>query len=197
MKNLIVSTLLASSLLLSGCLSPGPQTAQPDPNQPISTETRVYNNNEFSLNFPADWDIIQPKDFTSDIPAETQVVIRNNIKNEDFTANINIIKHSFQSAAKNSLDYGQEILNRQKSGLLNYRETKKEIVKRTISGQTIDTYVVEFEAKLNQTDPILKFIQTFATKGNNGYTALGSYSTQENSLVMNQVMETVKSFQVN
>jgi hypothetical protein len=196
MNRLIISTILASSLLLSGCLSPGPQTNPPVTNPDISTETRVYNNNEFSITSPSAWDIIQPKDFTSDIPAETQVVIRNNIKNEDFTANVNVIKHSFQSS-KNSLDYGQEILNRQQSGLLNYRETKKEIVKRNVGGQPVDTYLVEFEAKLNQTDPILKFVQTFATSGNNGYTALGSYSTQENSIVINQVIESIRSFQIN
>jgi hypothetical protein len=198
MKKLILPVLLFSSLLFAGCLNPGPSTNnQPPANQENSTETRVFNNNEFSLNFPASWDVIQAKDFTSDIPSETQVVIRNNIKNEDFTANINVIKHSFQNSAKNSLDYGQEILNRQKSGLLNYRETKKEIVKRNIGGQQVDTYLVEFEAKLNQTDPILKFVQTFATKDNNGYTALGSYSQLENSIVINQVNQTVQSFQVN
>lgn len=197
MKKLLIPTLLLSSLLLGGCLNPGPSTTnQPPTNQDTSTETRVYNNNEFSISFPASWDIIQPKDFTSDIPSETQVVLRNNLKNEDFTANINVIKHSFQTA-KNSLDYGQEILNRQKNGLLNYRETKKEIVKRSIGGQSVDTYVVEFEAKLNQTDPILKFVQTFATKDNNGYTALGSYSQLENTIVINQVNQTIQSFQVN
>jgi len=95
------------------------------------------------------------------------------------------------------LDYAKEILNREKDGLLDYKETKRDLVKIKIAGNDIETYNVEYEARLAQTDPLVHFIQSFAVKNKAGYIILGSSSLQENSTVVNKVSDIIKSFKIN
>lgn len=171
----LFSLIFISSLLLSGCLTTGDSSSNSGSQQEDNNyqQTLKYINNQFSFNFPERWDLIEPKDFTSEIPQETQVVVRNNIKNETFTANVNVVKNTLQESLS-SLDYAKAILNRQQTGLLDYKETKRELVKIKVAGQEEDTYYIEFTARLNATDPLTKFIQTFGVKDKNGYIILGS-----------------------
>lgn len=192
-KGVIILSIL---LTLSGCFSLDGSGSTPTDNNPAGAQSRTYNNNQFSFAFPSSWDVIEPKDFTSDIPRETQVVVRNNIKNDTFTANINIVKNDLQTD-KSSLDYAKEILNRQKTGLLDYKETKRELIKLPIGGQDQETYYVEFDARLNATDPVTRFIQTYAVKDRAGFIMMASYSQQENTTVIDQLQKMVKSFRVN
>ena len=189
--------LISVSLTLTGCFNSdgGGEGALPGPDA-NANQTGTYQSNQFTFTFPATWDVIEPKDFTSDIPGETQVVVRNNIKNDTFTANINIVKNSLQTG-KSSLDYAKEILNRQRTGLLDYKETKREILNGSVGGQSQETYYTEFEARLNATDPVLKFVQTYAVRDNSGYIIMGAWSQQENSAVIDKVIASVKSFRVN
>lgn len=185
---------IISLTLLTGCFSTDTSTTPtPDQSNPAN---KTYNNNQFSFSYPGNWDLIDPKAFTSDIPAETQVVIRNNIKNETFTANVNVVKTDLQ-IEKTSLDYAKEILNRQKTGLLDYQETKRDLVKINIGGQPQDTYYVEFNARLNATDPVTRFIQTYAVKNRQGYIIMAAASQQETTNIIDQLENIVKSFQVN
>lgn len=194
MSKKILATSLIALTLLTGCFSvDSGATTTADQND---QQSKNYNNNEFSFAYPGSWDLIEPKDFTSDIPSETQVVVRNNIKNETFTANVNIVKNGLQ-VDKTALDYAKEILNRQKTGLLDYQETKRDLVKINVGGQDQDTYYVEFNARLNATDPVLRFIQTYVVKNKQGYIIMASYSQQESSIIIDQLQKIVKSFRVN
>lgn len=186
---------IISLTLLSGCFSTdsGSTGGTTDSS---NSQLKTYNNNQFSFNYPDAWDLIEAKDFTSDIPKETQIVVRNNVKNETFTATVNVVDNPIQTD-KSSLDYSKEILNRQKTGLLDYKETKREIVKVSIGGQDNETYYTEFDARLNPTDPINKFIQTYAVKDKHGYIIMAAYSQQESSTVTDQLQKIVKSFKVN
>ncbi len=195
-KKILSILLLSTAFTLSGCFSADNQTGTSTDANADNTETRTYQNSQFSLSFPGTWDVIEPKDFTSEIPRETQLVIRNNIKNDTFTANINIVRNDLQLALS-SLDYAKEIINRQRTGLLDYKETKREIINIQVGGQSQETYYTEFEARLNQTDPVTKFVQTYAVKDKAGYIMMGTYSTQENTPVIDQINNTVKSFKVN
>lgn len=197
-KKLIAIALVVPALFFSGCFSvdnSGGSTTTSAQGQG-SNLTKTYNNNQFAFSFPADWDVIEQKDFTSDIPRETQVVVRNNLKNDTFTANVNVVKNDLQ-ATQSSLDYAKEILNRQKTGLLDYKETKREIIQIPVGGQNTETYYTEFEARLNQTDPVTRFFQTYAVKDKAGYIIMGASSTQENTAVIDKVSAAVKSFKVN
>jgi hypothetical protein len=191
-----VLLLIGASLALGGCFGDGSSSSGTIPANENSGKTATYQSSQFSLTFPAGWDVIETKDFTTEIPRETQVLIRNNIKNDTFTANINVVKNDLQTG-KNSLDYAKEVLNRQRTGLLDYKETKREIVSVPVGGQGQESYYTEFEARLNATDPVLKFAQIYAASGNSGYIVMGAWSLQENSAVVEQIVNTVKSFKVN
>lgn len=193
-KKILAASIIIPALLFSGCFSVGDGTTVEQGQ--TSDLLKTYNNNQFSFTFPGDWDVIEAKDFTTDIPRESQVVVRNNLKNDNFTANLNVVKNDLQTNTS-SLDYAQSILNRQKSGLLDYRETKREIIKITAGGQDTETYYTEFQARLNQTDPVTNFIQTYAVKDKSGFIIMGSYAPQENTLVIQKLANSVKSFKVN
>jgi len=198
-KKIFLSLLIITTIFMGGCFA-ADQSASTgsttDNGQNTGNATKTYSNNQFSFSFPAAWDIIEPKDFTSEIPRETLVVVRNNIKNDTFTANINVVMNDLQTS-KSSLDYAKEILNRQRTGLLDYKETKREIANVEVGGQNQETYYTEFEARLNQTDPVTKFVQTYAVKDKAGYIIMGAYSLQENTTVTDQVANAVKSFKIN
>lgn len=180
--------IMATVFALSGCGSSGTQQ------KPTTDErSRVIDNAEFTMRIPREWDVIEAKDFTADVPPETTMVVRNNVKNEDFTANVNIIRRSLQTT-KETLEYAKEVINRQKSGLLNYKETKRDVSKMKIGDKTVDSYVVTFEGKKDAESDLVRFVQTYAVKGNMGYIVTGSYSLKESGDNMNTVEEIVKSF---
>ena len=194
-KNLIITISLAS-LLLTGCFSTDTSGTTTGGTTTADAQSISYNNNQFTFSYPGSWDLIEPKDFTSDVPKETQVVVRNNIKNETFTATVTVVKNPLQ-LDESSLDYAKEVLNRQKTGLLDYKETKREIINVSAGGQSQETYYVEFDARLNATDPVTRWIQTYAVKDKQGYIIMAGYSGQENSPVIEQLQKVVRSFKVN
>lgn len=195
-KSFLSVLLIGATLTLAGCFgTDGGGAPLPAPDNG-SNQSSTYQNSQFAFSFPSPWDVIEPKDFTSDIPRETQVVVRNNIKNDTFTANVNVVRNDLQ-VSKTSMDYAKEILNRQRTGLLDYRETKREIVQVSVGSQAQETYYTEFEARLNTTDPVLKFAQIYAVKDRAGYIIMGAYSLQENTAIVDQIVASVQSFRVN
>lgn len=197
LKVLSPTLIFLSVLTLTACFGPGDNTVIPDASSSgsPSEELKAYDNGEVFFTFPSNWDVIQPKDFTSEIPEATQVVVRNNIKNETFTANVNIVRNQLQQEIS-TLDYAKEVITRQQSGLIDYRETSRDLVSINIGSTPVESYLVEFEARLNATDPPLNFIQTFAVSGTNGYIILGATSLQEQSTVVNSVSNIVQSFKL-
>lgn len=195
MNKKVIITLALASLTFTGCLSfDGGGTSNTDQGLPADS-SKNYDNGQVSFQYPSNWELIEPKDFTSEIPKETQVVVRNNIKNENFTANINVVKNDLQ-VEKSALDYAKEVLNRQRTGLLDYKETKREIITAVMGGSSQETYYVEFEARLNPSDPITKHFQTYGVKGRFGYIILASSSSAENSAVIDVLQKIVKAFKV-
>jgi len=175
-------------LLFTGC---GNSNQQNQATQ--NSQSRVIDNTEFTVTIPKEWDVIDPKNFTSDVPPETQLDIRNNVKNEDFTANVNIIRRNLQNT-QSTLDYAKAVINRQKSGLLNYKEDKNETSKMTIGNSQVDDYVETFEGKKDAQSDLIIFYQTYAVKGNFAYIITGSYSPKETGDNINAVQSIVKSF---
>lgn len=163
--------------------------------KPTATDdrSRVIDNPEFTLRIPREWDVIESKDFTSDVPQETVLVLRNNVKNDDFTANVNVVRRSLQKNQE-TLEYAKEVINRQKSGLLNYKEDKRDVSKMKIGDKQFDTYIVTFEGKKDVQSDLVKFEQTYAVKGTLGYIITGAYSMKESNDNINTVDEIVKSF---
>ncbi len=193
----VLGLLVTSILVISGCFNfgsnPGTTTSKPTANDRIRTiDDLKY---DFTIQLPREWDVIEKKDFTADVPPETVVVFRNNIKNEDFTANVSIIRTELQTP-KETLEYAKEVINRQKNGLYNYKETKRDLVKIQIGDKNVDTYLTYFEAKKDPGNDVVKFMQTYAVKNNAAYIALGAMSTKENDNNAKTVEDIIKSWKL-
>ncbi len=187
-KLLQISLITFSVLALAGC---GGSTNQQ--NATTNNQSRIIDNPEFNLTIPREWDVIESKNFTSDVPPETALVVRNNVKNDTFTANVNVIRRTIQNSVE-SLEYAKEVINRQKTGLVNYKEDKQDLVKVKIAGKDVDTYIETFEGKKDAQSDLLVFYQTYAVKGNYAYIVTGSYSPKETTDNINVVQAIVKSF---
>lgn len=180
--------LIAGVLILSGC-------ASSNQNQRVTTDerTRIVENSEFGVRIPREWDVIEPKDFTSEVPRETQLVFLNNIKNEDYTATVNITKNVLLEP-KVTLDYAKEKINQAKQSLYNFKEIKRDVVKIPVGGQEIDTYIITYEGKQAPDQILGRFNQTFAVKDKSAYIITGTYSTVENANTIAAVEDMIKSF---
>ena len=182
--------LIMPMLFLSGCFN---FNQEKDKKLPTDERSRIIEHSDFTMKIPREWDVIEPKDFTSEVPQNTLMVLRNNVKNENFTANVNILKNNLQ-LPKETLEYAKEVINRQKNGLYNYKETKKDLVKIQIGNKKYDTYIVYFEGKKSPESELAKFVQTFGVKGNFAYIVTGAVSPNENSNTVNVVEDIVKTF---
>jgi hypothetical protein len=193
-RQLILTVSTLSLLTLSGCINLGGGTTTPTKTATDQT-TQVYETNEFSISIPKGWEIIEKKDFTSDVPATTQVVFRNNVKNETFTANVNIVKNTLQQTTSTT-DYANMVLNREKTGLYNYTQSGKEQTKISIGGTETDTLLTLFEAKESTSANTVRYLQTYGVKSENAYIVTGSISPKENETVLTTIESIVKSFKI-
>lgn len=192
MRTAFTSFLLVALLSLGGCFNfSGEEAQQPEP----GGESSVYQTNDFSINIPADWEVIDENDFTPEVPDETVAVFRNNVKNENFTANVNVVQRGIQSPVT-SMEYANLVNNRQKSGLVDYRETRKETISIASGDQKEDTYFIAFEARKSSSDPLIRYFQTYGVRGNSAYIVTGALSTQENESTVQTVEKIVRSFRL-
>lgn len=193
LKKLSTVLLITLSLLsLSGCFN----FFEEEPQQTDSSLTSsTYQTTDFSITIPADWEVIDQNDFTSDVPPETLVVFRNNVKNETFTANVNIVQRDLQESVS-SLEYANLVNNRQKSGLVDYNETHKETILLPSGDQQVDSYFTAFEARKSTSEPLIRYVQTYGVRGNSAFIVTGALSPQENDVTSQTVENIVRSFQL-
>ncbi len=190
-SNIIPISGILMTFFFSGCMNlQGNTTTKTD-----DPRLKTYDSSDFSLKTPKDWEIIEKKDFTADVPDVTVVVFRNNIKNETFTANVNIVKNYLQETMP-TLEYAKNVLNRQKGGLFNFKENKREELKLKVGGQDTSTIFIQFEAKKGTDQPTVRYIQTYAVKEKWAFIITGALSTKENDVVLQSIENIIKSFQV-
>ena len=187
-------SLVAISILtigFSGCFSFGsggtPQTT------PTDETSKLYDTSEFQIVVPKDWDTINQNEFTAEVPDETQVVFRNNVKNETWTANVTVVKKNLQQPME-SLEFAKMVINRQSSGLTDYSETRKDESKIKVGEDEDATLFTAFTARKSAEDKVVRYMQTYGVRGDKGYIILGSFSPQESEATVQQVEKIVKSF---
>jgi len=192
MKRIFSSlTLIFSLFSLTGCFgSDAPaETSQ-------LQNFRVYTAPTFSMSVPNQWQTIEPKDFSSDVPQETQIVFRDNVQNDIFTSNANVTKRLLTQQT-NSLDYGKSMMNENKGSLLNFKEiSRDEDFNIAIGGQVQKTLLVLFEGKENEAEPTIRVVQTYAVNGIDAYTITAAYLPDSTELDAENAKNIVKSFKV-
>lgn len=193
-RHFILAASALSLLTLAGCINLGGSTPGTT-TKPANETTVTYETGQFSISIPKDWEVIESKDFTSDVPKETVVVFRNNVKNENFTANINIVRNTLQDPTS-TLDYAKMVLNREKTGLYNYNESRRDPVKILIGSTETDTFFTLFEAKKSTADKNIRYLQTYAVQGENAYIVTGAAAPSEDANMLKTMEDTIKTFKL-
>lgn len=194
LKLLFFSLLFVFSL--SGCFSlDGNSSAQNGDERSVDEQSKVYETQDYSAILPKDWQVIEKDEFTSDIPPETQVVFRNNVKNETFTATVTVVAKSLLEPVS-SLEYGKLVHNRESTGLIDFKETQKDTVRIKIGDQEIETLFRVYEGRKAPNESLIRYYETYAVKDNKAYIIAGGVHPRENENVIQTVQNIVKSFQL-
>lgn len=156
---LITIVLFLFGGLLTGCGS-GDSTV-------IQTLT-PYEGGEFTLNIDPTWKIINASDFYAEIPKETVVAFTTPEAYNGFFINVNIVKEDLKQAIS-SIDYGRANINLSAQNLTDYQKIQE--VQMDVGGRPALLHI--FQARLNPSEKLIKFVQLYATKGNYGYIVSG------------------------
>ncbi|MBN1494608.1 hypothetical protein JW911_02615 [Candidatus Peregrinibacteria bacterium] len=193
MKKAILLSSLISLLVFTGCFGGGDNAGQTADLKNFKT----YNASTFSISVPNSWEIIEAKDFSKEIPIETQVIFRNNIKSDVFTENANVTKKILKTGMS-SVDFAKsEILENQKS-LVNYKEISRDTEFNVlIGGKMNKSMLIMFEGKESAQDPLIRLIQVYAVNGVDAYTATAAYRSDADGVTTENAKNIVKSFKVN
>ncbi|MEK7547466.1 MAG: hypothetical protein AAB540_01080 [Patescibacteria group bacterium] len=190
-KYFLISAVLALTLF-SGCSSEDEGTnstngTAENPNKALYEET------DFSLSIPTSWEVINKNSFTSNVPANTIVGFRNNIKNEKFTANLNITQTNLTEEIS-SEDFAKSSMAKTKNSLVDFVEINKDTAKVNSPDGEIEAYLVEMEGKKSVNEPIVHFKQLHIVNGDKAYTITAAYLKEEDESVINMLDEMVNSF---
>lgn len=180
----------AMSFLLAGCFDFGGGTPPV-----IEGDLNTYDTNILSIGIPKNWEILEQDDFTSEVPQETLVVFRNNVKNETFTANINVVRKRLLEPLS-SKEFAIQTNNRQREGLTDYKEISKDDFTVPVADRQEETYLVGYEARKSPDERLVRYLQVYAVKDNFGYIVTGAISPQESIDISNLVGTAVRSFQL-
>ncbi len=185
MAKLLKSFLLLSSLILfTACGSDSPESPEE------SAGWKTFEGSSFSMKYPQDWEVLEKKDFTSNVPPSTVVAFRNNIKDDIFTANLNINVGEADEKLT-AEDYAKSTKSKLKDSLVGFTETKTEPV---TLGEDLKGYELQFTGKKSSADPVINFRQIFIVNDGIGYTINAAYRQNEDESVVNFLNEMINSF---
>lgn len=178
--------------LLTGCFGGGEEVTREVPENYTEYEVPA-----FSIHIPDNWKVIEPKDFSDEIPHGTQIAFHSNVKSDIFTTNANIAKRLLTSP-QTSMEFARSSIGVNKENLMNYREVARDDKFNILIGEEIEkTILILFEGKLRETDPTVRFIQTYAVKGADAYTITAAYSGMADEFEIEAAENIVKSFKIN
>ena len=138
-------------------------------NQTAPTSSlKPYDGGEFTINIDPSWKIINQSDFYSEIPKETVVAFTAPEAYNGFFINVNIVKEDLKQATS-SIDYGRANMNLSAQNLTDYQKVQEAQI--DMKGTPALLHI--FQARLQPTEKLIKFVQLYATKGNYGYIVSG------------------------
>lgn len=175
-KKLFISwaLVLAALGLLSGC--GGGDT--------VSTGSlKTYEGNEFTIEVNPDWKVITPTEFYADVPKETVVAFTAPEAFDGFFINVSVVREDLKQAVS-ATDYARANINLAGQTLTDYQKIQE-------SGN-----VHIFQARLNPTEKLIRFVQLYATKGNFGYIVTGGMLPDTDQGLRDQVGAMVTSFKL-
>jgi hypothetical protein len=154
-----------------------------------SGNLKAYDGGEFVLNIDPTWKIINQSDFYAEIPKETVVAFTTPEAYNGFFINVNIVKEDLKQNIS-SIDYGRANINLSAQNLTDYQKLQE--VQIEVGGRPALLHI--FQARLNPTEKLIKFVQVYATKGNFGYIVSGGMLPDTPQEIRDLVGATVTSF---
>lgn len=190
-KSLVLFLICLPFLFFTGCFE-APETDNETPS-PEDAFYQTYQTNEFSIQIPDSFETVTS--FTSAYPQNTVVAFRNNLKEKEFIANVNIVKNTLEEEIS-ALDYGQELLEAHRNTLLNFKKISQEKVSVPVEGEEKDTYLNTFQGKNLPESDLLTFKQIYAVKGKTAFIVTATYGPDEDELTIEKCEKILRSFKV-
>lgn len=181
---------LASLLLFSGCFGGNDGGQSADPTQKIAFYDPVEAE-DFFMQVPEEWETIEQ--FTSNYPGNTVVAFRNNVKENDFLANINVVRNEVPEGTLTA-DYALQMFESLRQQMKNFKELNKNGVQIDSPTGSIASYIFEFQGTNDTATPDRNFIQIYGIKGLKAYIVTGTYDPGDTELAIDQVKKSIQSF---
>ncbi len=125
---------------------------------------KSYETPAFTLLVDPSWKVILPGDFYAEVPQETVVAFAAPEAVDGFFANVSVVKENLKQRLS-SVDYGRANITLSGQNLTDYQKIQEGQVE--VNGEKALLHI--FQARLNPTEKLLRFIQLYATRGNDGY----------------------------
>lgn len=189
MKKVSVGLILIL-LLLTACFGGGDEDTSTDK----TTGFHSYATAEFRLNIPNEWEVLTPLNFTSDMPKNTVVAFRNNVKNPRFTTNVAISKNEISEEVP-SLDYAKALHQKIAADLNSYKELVAEQTEVKVSDKPAATLFLFVEGRESPEADLKRFVITTGVKEKSAYTVVGAFLAGDEA-VASTIETMVRSFEV-
>ena len=189
-KGLLILIALVMPLLLTACGS-----GDEEKNSDAASNLKLFETEEASMKYPSNFEILTPKDFTVEVPVGTVVAFRNTVRNDEFTANISVVKVHLPEE-KTSLDYAKGLLAKHARELVNFKEIKRTDTKIKTGIGEFDSLFMYFSGKEKPDGDNLEFLQTSVVKVKTAYIVTGAFLPGEDEGVKKIIEESINTFEV-
>ncbi|MFA5820701.1 MAG: PsbP-related protein [Candidatus Gracilibacteria bacterium] len=184
--------IVLTSLTFSACGS-GDDTPSTNSDISVDADQKLYENSELAIAYPQDWEVLERDDFTSNVPFQTIVAMRSNIKNEKFTTNIAVNKKDFEEDTK-SIDFAKGTIEQAKNTLQNFKEIESKTVKVKFGKNELDGYLATFQGKNDAASPIVTLKQLYVVNGKTGYMITAAYLSDTDAATLKMIDSSLNSF---
>lgn len=182
MKKLLL--FICASLLLTSC---GAVSTSTDDNPLFYT----YETSDYQIDIPDTWEIIT--DFDSSYTNGIEIAFRNNLKDQKFIANVNIIHERSKKSVTNA-DVSQEKLKDNSGTLINYNLDSQSEINLQVGSTDTSTFFNKFSGKNKSDGYTFNFMQTYLTKGGEVWIVTATNLTDEDDFVIERMDKMLKTF---
>lgn len=185
-----ITVMMTLLVLLTGCLGGNSGTTDPD-----ADGFHSYATDDIRIDVPNSWEIISPVQFTSEVPPNTLIAFRNNIKHPRYTATVSIIKNTLEKEVS-TLDYAKALLQRLKQDLTGVKELGAEQVAIKIGGVDTESLMTTLQGSERPESEQKIYIHKGGVKAASAYLVIGTYLPEETAAVKEDIDRMVRSFEV-
>lgn len=186
MKNLIKKTLAVLVIAMFAMVL----TACGSQENPVAA-LQTYDGGLFSISINPDWRIITKNDFYAEVPDEAVVAFTTPEAYDGFFINVNVTEENL-STDTSAIDYARANINLAGQNLTDYEKVQEAQV--DLSGTPAIVHI--FQARLNPSEKLIRFIQLYTAKNKVGYIVTGGMLPSTPEAIRDQVGASVTSFRL-